>query len=58
MSGDEFVTPSVITGKSDETSRSGTAFVMATPFMFYNYRGDRPREITKAFTCSTRIPFR
>jgi 2,3-bisphosphoglycerate-independent phosphoglycerate mutase len=39
--GDEFVTPSVIGpgGKVED----GDAFI------FFNYRGDRPREITKAF---------
>src|SRR5436305_727420 len=44
MSGDEFVTPSVITdgsGKPLATVRSGDSV------LFYNYRGDRPREITK-----------
>jgi 2,3-bisphosphoglycerate-independent phosphoglycerate mutase len=47
MSGDEFVTPSVITGDiSDKplaTVRDGDSVI------FYNYRGDRPRELTKAF---------
>jgi 2,3-bisphosphoglycerate-independent phosphoglycerate mutase len=47
MSGDEFVTPSVITGdiadKPLATVQNGDAVI------FYNYRGDRPREITKAF---------
>lgn len=43
--GDEFVTPSVITlnGKPLATVKNGDAVI------FYNYRGDRPREITKAF---------
>jgi len=42
--GDEFVTPRTI-GASPEESRirSGDTVI------FYNYRGDRPREITKAF---------
>ncbi len=47
MSGDEFVTPSVITGSDGKPLASvadGDAVI------FYNYRGDRPREITKAFT--------
>ena len=47
MSGDEFVTPSVVTGdvtdKALATVRDGDSVV------FYNYRGDRPRELTKAF---------
>jgi 2,3-bisphosphoglycerate-independent phosphoglycerate mutase len=47
MAGDEFVTPSVITGdiadKPLATVQKGDAVI------FYNYRGDRPREITKAF---------
>ena len=46
MSGDEFVTPSVITGadgKPPATIRDGDSI------LFYNYRGDRPRELTKAF---------
>jgi 2,3-bisphosphoglycerate-independent phosphoglycerate mutase len=46
MSGDEFVTPSVVsdTGATPRaTVRGGDSVV------FYNYRGDRPRELTKAF---------
>jgi 2,3-bisphosphoglycerate-independent phosphoglycerate mutase len=46
MSGDEFVAPSVIT-KPD-----GLPIATVGPndsIIFYNYRGDRPREITKAF---------
>ena len=46
MSGDEFVTPSVITGADGEplaTVKDGDSV------LFYNYRGDRPRELTKAF---------
>jgi 2,3-bisphosphoglycerate-independent phosphoglycerate mutase len=47
MAGDEFVTPSVITGdiadKPLATVRDGDSVI------FYNYRGDRPRELTKAF---------
>ncbi len=46
-SGDEFVEPSVIskTGKAEawQLVKNGDALV------FYNYRGDRPRELTKAF---------
>lgn len=44
--GDEFVTPSVIT-------EDGTTPIAKTEngdsVIFYNYRGDRPRELTKAF---------
>jgi 2,3-bisphosphoglycerate-independent phosphoglycerate mutase len=46
MSGDEFVTPSVICDDGQTpraTVRSGDSVI------FYNYRGDRPRELTKAF---------
>ena len=46
MTGDEFVTPSVVTGADGQplaTVNDGDAV------LFYNYRGDRPREITKAF---------
>jgi 2,3-bisphosphoglycerate-independent phosphoglycerate mutase len=46
MSGDEFVTPSVIChndGTPLATVKDGDSVI------FYNYRGDRPREITKAF---------
>src|SRR5688572_693738 len=54
MSGDEFVTPSVM---GDETKAHGSAVDLlprATvrdndSILFYNYRGDRPRELTKAF---------
>jgi 2,3-bisphosphoglycerate-independent phosphoglycerate mutase len=43
--GDEFVAPTqvVIGGKPVATIRDGDAV------LFYNYRGDRPRELTKAF---------
>jgi 2,3-bisphosphoglycerate-independent phosphoglycerate mutase len=45
LSGDEFVTPSVICkdGVPLATVKNGDSVI------FYNYRGDRPREITKAF---------
>jgi len=46
MTGDEFVTPSVIVdpaGKPLATVKTGDSVI------FYNYRGDRPRELTKAF---------
>jgi 2,3-bisphosphoglycerate-independent phosphoglycerate mutase len=44
--GDEFVPPTWITGRDGKplaTIRDGDAV------LFYNYRGDRPRELTKAF---------
>ncbi|HUB27748.1 MAG TPA: 2,3-bisphosphoglycerate-independent phosphoglycerate mutase [Tepidisphaeraceae bacterium] len=41
LSGDEFVTPSVIVPEG--AVRDGDSVI------FYNYRGDRPRELTKAF---------
>jgi 2,3-bisphosphoglycerate-independent phosphoglycerate mutase len=46
MKGDEFITPSVIChdGKTPLATVSAGDSVI-----FYNYRGDRPREITKAF---------
>ncbi len=44
-SGDEFVSPSVIVpgGKAPACIRDGDSVI------FFNFRGDRPREITKAF---------
>ena len=53
MAGDEFVTPSVICDDGvtpRATVKSGDSVV------FYNYRGDRPRELTKAFVCDP-FPF-
>jgi 2,3-bisphosphoglycerate-independent phosphoglycerate mutase len=47
MSGDEFVTPSIIL---DAQGRHPLARVSDNDaVIFYNYRGDRPRELTKAF---------
>jgi 2,3-bisphosphoglycerate-independent phosphoglycerate mutase len=47
MSGDEFITPCTITGPTGDKPlavvRDGDGVI------FYNYRGDRPRELTKAF---------
>ena len=46
MNGDEFIIPSIITGPDDKplaTIKDGDSV------LFYNYRGDRPRELTKAF---------
>src|SRR3954465_11545672 len=45
MSGDEFVPPSVIT---DDGSTPRATVSNGDSVIFYNYRGDRPREITKA----------
>jgi 2,3-bisphosphoglycerate-independent phosphoglycerate mutase len=47
MNGDEFITPSVI---SDDGSTPRATVKSGDSVIFYNYRGDRPREITKAFT--------
>jgi 2,3-bisphosphoglycerate-independent phosphoglycerate mutase len=46
MSGDEFVVPSVITQNGEPLAivKDGDSVI------FYNYRGDRPKELTKAFT--------
>ena len=46
MKGDEFVTPSVTCGSDGQAGRirSGDSVI------FFNFRGDRPRELTKAFT--------
>jgi 2,3-bisphosphoglycerate-independent phosphoglycerate mutase len=46
MSGDEFVTPSVIT-RSDGSANAVVA--ENDSVIFYNYRGDRPLELTRAF---------
>ncbi len=46
MSGDEFVTPSVI---CDDGATPRALIKNGDAIIFYNYRGDRPREITKAF---------
>src|SRR4051812_18184037 len=47
MAGDEFVTPSVITG--DVSDKPIAHVGDGDSVVFYNYRGDRPRELTKAF---------
>ncbi len=47
MSGDEFVAPSIIV--DDKTGAPRAAVGDQDSVIFYNYRGDRPREITKAF---------
>jgi 2,3-bisphosphoglycerate-independent phosphoglycerate mutase len=46
MQGDEFVTPSVI---CDDGSTPRATVRNGDSVIFYNYRGDRPRELTKAF---------
>jgi 2,3-bisphosphoglycerate-independent phosphoglycerate mutase len=46
MTGDEFVTPSVI---CDDGVTPRAIVADGDAVIFYNYRGDRPREITKAF---------
>ena len=49
MSGDEFVTPSVI---CDDGVTPRGIVRNGDSVIFYNYRGDRPRELTKAFVLS------
>ncbi len=44
--GDEFILPSVCTGEGPPAGR----IAGGDSVIFFNYRGDRPREITKAFT--------
>lgn len=46
MGGDEFVTPSII---CDDGVTPRALVKNGDSVIFYNYRGDRPREITKAF---------
>ena len=46
MNGDEFVTPSVVT---DDAGSPRAVVKNGDSIIFYNYRGDRPRELTKAF---------
>ena len=45
--GDEFITPRVI-GPSDDAVNA-TRVTDGDSVIFYNYRGDRPRELTRAF---------
>jgi 2,3-bisphosphoglycerate-independent phosphoglycerate mutase len=49
MSGDEFIAPSII---CDDGVTPRATVKDGDSIIFYNYRGDRPREITKAFTLS------
>ncbi|MEC9373067.1 MAG: 2,3-bisphosphoglycerate-independent phosphoglycerate mutase [Planctomycetota bacterium] len=44
--GDEFITPTVIVGEVDAAD---SRIVDGDAVIFYNYRGDRPRELVKAF---------
>jgi 2,3-bisphosphoglycerate-independent phosphoglycerate mutase len=46
QAGDEFVTPTAIVGNDGKPL---AAIADGDAVIFYNYRGDRPREITKAF---------
>ncbi|HVT87670.1 MAG TPA: 2,3-bisphosphoglycerate-independent phosphoglycerate mutase [Tepidisphaeraceae bacterium] len=46
MRGDEFITPSVI---CDDGHTPRALVKNGDSIIFYNYRGDRPRELTKAF---------
>jgi 2,3-bisphosphoglycerate-independent phosphoglycerate mutase len=46
MNGDEFVTASVI---CDDGTTPRATIKNGDSIIFYNYRGDRPREVTKAF---------
>src|SRR5687768_7608500 len=55
MLGDEFVTPSVITREDGVTPRA--VVKNNDSIIFYNYRGDRPRELTRAFTMTDFIEF-
>jgi len=54
MAGDEFVTPSVI---CDDGSTPRAVVKSGDSVIFYNYRGDRPRELTKAFVFDA-FPFK
>src|SRR5262245_1145894 len=46
MTGDEFITPSVV---CDDGVTPRATVKDGDSILFYNYRGDRPRELTKAF---------
>ncbi len=48
--GDEFVTPTVIVG---EDGQPITRITDGDSVIFFNYRGDRPRELTRAFVFDT-----
>ena len=51
--GDEFVRPSVVVGSDGKPLPRITD---GDAVIFYNFRGDRPRELTKAF-CLDEFPF-
>jgi 2,3-bisphosphoglycerate-independent phosphoglycerate mutase len=51
--GDEFIEPTVIT---DEIGNQRPRIADGDAVFFYNFRGDRPRELCKAF-CLTEFPF-
>ncbi|MBC8106623.1 MAG: 2,3-bisphosphoglycerate-independent phosphoglycerate mutase, partial [Anaerolineae bacterium] len=55
MNGDEFITPSVVTRPDGVTPRATVK--NNDSIIFYNYRGDRPRELTKAFVMTDFIGF-
>lgn len=50
--GDEFITPTMIGPSRDAALRS--RITDGDTVIFYNYRGDRPRELVKAFTLDDR----
>lgn len=50
MRGDEFVTPTVI---SDDGRTPVATIRDGDSIIFYNYRGDRPRQLVRAFTMDT-----
>jgi len=52
--GDEFVAPTAIVDKNGEPLAT---FADGDAVLFYNYRGDRPREITKAFVMDDFVGF-
>ncbi|MCA9244838.1 MAG: 2,3-bisphosphoglycerate-independent phosphoglycerate mutase, partial [Phycisphaerales bacterium] len=54
MRGDEFVTPTVI---SDDGRTPVATIDNGDSVIFYNYRGDRPRQLVRAFVMDT-FPFR
>jgi len=47
MAGDEFTPPTIVAASKDAAQRS--RIVDGDAVIFYNYRGDRPREIVSAF---------
>ncbi|MCE9592152.1 MAG: 2,3-bisphosphoglycerate-independent phosphoglycerate mutase [Planctomycetes bacterium] len=51
QNGDEFIVPTMIGGASAADAKA-TRITDGDTVIFYNYRGDRPREIIRAFTLS------